>query len=286
MSGLFGSLSSGVRALTAQSRAVETAGRNLANVNNPHYARQRVVLGDRGTVFTPEGAQSLGLEALQIQQLRDVLLDRQTVREVAATAALDTEAAAYERAQAGLGQQIGRTGDAVALGAAGSGNGLAESITAFFNAFQAFAARPTDLGERQSLVQQASALVDRVRTTDQRLEQVQTDLTEQIGTDVEEANRLLETIADLNRQIGRAEIKQREFIFKIIGSAASNLRECRRQCGVVGFAQEGGNSDDGGNFYFQGLPSLVLWHKVQSGIKKPPTCVGGLLVMHRFANIN
>jgi flagellar hook-associated protein 1 FlgK len=206
MSGLFGSLSSGVRALTAQSRAVETAGRNLANVNNPHYARQRVVLGDRGTVFTPEGAQSLGLEALQIQQLRDVLLDRQTVREIAATAALDTEAAAYERAQAGLGQQIGRTGDAVALGAAGSGNGLAESITAFFNAFQAFAARPTDLGERQSLVQQASALVDRVRTTDQRLEQVQTDLTEQISTDVEETNRLLETIADLNRQIGRAEI--------------------------------------------------------------------------------
>jgi flagellar hook-associated protein 1 FlgK len=206
MSGLFGSLSSGVRALTAQSRAVETAGRNLANVNNPHYARQRVLLGDRGTVFTPEGAQSLGLEALQIQQLRDVLLDRQTVREIAATSALDTEAAAYERAQAGLGQQIGRTGDAAALGAAGSGNGLAESITAFFNAFQSFASRPTDLGERQSLVQQASTLVDRMRSADQRLEQVQDDLTEQISADVGEANRLLDSIADLNRQIGRAEI--------------------------------------------------------------------------------
>lgn len=206
MSGLFGSLSSGVRALTAQSRAVETAGRNLANVNNPHYARQRVVLGDRGTVFTPEGAQSLGLEALQIQQLRDDLLDRQTVREIGATTAFDTEAAAYERAQAGLGQQIGRTGEAASLGAAGSGNGLAESITAFFNSFQAFAARPTDLGERQSLVQQSATLVDRMRTTDQRLAQVQSDLTDQIETDVAEANRLLETIANLNRQIGRAEI--------------------------------------------------------------------------------
>lgn len=206
MSGLFGSLSTGVRALTAQSRAVETAGRNLANVNNPHYARQRVVLGDRGTVFTPEGAQSLGLEALQVQQLRDDLLDRQTVREIGATSALDTEAGAYERAQAGLGQQISRTGEAAGLGAAGSGNGLAESITAFFNAFQAFAARPTDLGERQSLVQQAATLVDRVHTTDQRLAQVQGDLTEQLETDVAEANRLLETITNLNRQIGRAEI--------------------------------------------------------------------------------
>ena len=50
MSGLFASLNSSVSALTAHSRAVETAGKNLANVNNPAYARQRVIYGDRGTV--------------------------------------------------------------------------------------------------------------------------------------------------------------------------------------------------------------------------------------------
>ena len=61
MSGLFGSLNSAVNALNAHSRAVETAGKNLANVSNSSYARQRVVYGDRGTVLTPEGAQSLGL---------------------------------------------------------------------------------------------------------------------------------------------------------------------------------------------------------------------------------
>ena len=102
MSGLFGSLSAGVKALAAQSRAVETAGRNLANVNNPNYARQRIVFGDRGTVVTPLGAQSLGLEAKQIEQLRDVLLDRQTVREISLTSSLEAEQAAYEKAQAGL----------------------------------------------------------------------------------------------------------------------------------------------------------------------------------------
>ncbi len=88
MSGLFGSLQQSVQSLNAQSRGVETAGRNLANVNNANYARQRVVFGERGTVITPQGVQSLGIEAKSIQQLRDALLDRQLVREIGLSAAL------------------------------------------------------------------------------------------------------------------------------------------------------------------------------------------------------
>ncbi len=206
MSGLFGSLSNGVKALAAQSRAVETAGRNLANVNNPNYARQRIVFGDRGTVVTPLGAQSLGLEAKQIEQLRDVLLDRQTVREISLTSSLEAEQAAFEKAQAGLGQSINRAQDANATSASSGGQGIAESLSDFFNAFQSFATRPTDVGERQTLIQKASILVDRFQVTDERLSQVQTDLTSQITEDVSEVNRLLVTIADLNGQIGRLEV--------------------------------------------------------------------------------
>ena len=83
MSGLISTLNSSVMALSAHSRAIETTGRNLANVSNPDYARQRVVYGDRGTVLTPQGAQSLGLEVLSVEQLRDDLLDRQLMREIA-----------------------------------------------------------------------------------------------------------------------------------------------------------------------------------------------------------
>ena len=46
MSGLFTTLNSTTMALNAHSRAIETTGKNLANVNNPNYARQRVVLGN------------------------------------------------------------------------------------------------------------------------------------------------------------------------------------------------------------------------------------------------
>ena len=106
MSGLFASLNSSVNALNAHSRAVEIAGKNLGNVGNSSYARQRVIYGDRGTVLTPDGAQSLGLEALGVQQLRDKLLDRQVVREAALTSYYEAQQKAYQRSQAALGQDV------------------------------------------------------------------------------------------------------------------------------------------------------------------------------------
>jgi flagellar hook-associated protein 1 len=204
MSGLVSSLSQAVRSLNAQSRGVETAGRNLANVNNADYARQRVIFGDRGTILTPQGAQSLGIEAKAVQQVRDVLLDRQLAREIARRSSLAAEQNAYAKAQAALGESIDRTQSADA--SAASGQGLSVVVTEFFNAFQAFAARPTDLGERQNLLQRADMLAERFRLTDSRIAQLQDDLGAQVLADVEDANRLLSVIADLNGQIGRFEI--------------------------------------------------------------------------------
>lgn len=202
MSGLFNSLNTSVMALSAHGRALETTGKNLANVNNPAYARQRIIYGDRGTVSTPQGAQSLGLEALGVQQLRDALLDRQVMREAALTAAFTAQQGGYQRAQAALGQSIDRAGASSNTDPAG----IAGVIDGFFNAMHSFAVRPTDSGERQSLLQQASILVDRFNLVDERLAQVQADLAGQVSTQVGDVNRLLGTIASLNEQIGRFEV--------------------------------------------------------------------------------
>lgn len=203
MSGLFATLGNSVKALTAHSRAIETTGKNLANVNNPAYARQRVVYGDRGTIDTPNGPESMGIEAVGVEQLRDTLLDKQLMREIALKSSFESEQSAYQRAQAGLGESIDRTTSA---GDTSGDNGLAAAIDDFFNSFQSFAARPTDFGERQTLVQKAQILTDRFQLADQRIAQVQGDLDSEIGSDVTEVNQLLQTIADLNGQIGRFEI--------------------------------------------------------------------------------
>jgi flagellar hook-associated protein 1 FlgK len=202
MSGLLTTLLSSAQALGAHSRAIETAGRNISNVNNPNYARQRVEYGDRGSVQTPYGAQSLGLEALSIQQMRDSLLDRQVMREIGLKSSFESEQKGYQRAQASLAQSIDRSQAAGAT----NGTGISEALDNFFTAFQSFAARPTDSGERQLLFQKAGILTDRLQATDQRLAQVQTDLNTGIAGDVTDINRLLSTIADLNSQIGRLEL--------------------------------------------------------------------------------
>lgn len=204
MAGLYSSINSTVKALTAHSRAIEITGKNLANVNNTDYARQRIIYGDRGTVLTPQGAESLGLEALGIQQIRDTLLDRQVMREISLKSSFEAEQSGFQRAQAGLGQSIDRASAASAAG--GDANGIAGAIDGFFNAFQSFAARPTDDGERQTLLQKAAILTDRFHLADSRLAQVQSDLDAEIATDVEDANGILASIAELNAQIGRFEI--------------------------------------------------------------------------------
>jgi len=220
MSGLFGELNNSVKALTAASRSVELVGRNLANVNNANYARQRVVYGDRGSVQTDIGVQSLGVEAVGIQQLRDTLLDAQVVRESSLQSSFEAEQSAYKNAQANLGQSVDRSGATSTTGSDGSTNGIAQGLSDFFNAFQSFSASPTDVGERQSLVQKAGILTDAVNEADQRLTQLQSDLTTQANSDVTDVNSTLKSIAELNGQIGRAEINQ--------PGAAVDLRDQRQ----------------------------------------------------------
>jgi len=207
MSGLLSSLAANSKALSAQALGVEVAGRNMANVNNTNYARQRVLLGDRGTIMTASGPEGTGVEAMGVTQLRDSLLDQQVLREVSLKAALNTSQSGLQKAQAGLGEQIDSTSSSASStsGADGS-HGIAASLTNFFNAFQSFAGNPTDVGERQTLVQQAGILTDRIQLTDTRLAQTQSDLTAQATGDVATVNTDLQNIADLNAQIARLEV--------------------------------------------------------------------------------
>jgi len=205
MSGLLSSLAANSKALSAQALGVEVAGRNMANVNNTNYARQRVLLGDRGTIMTATGPESSGVEAMGVTQLRDSLLDQQVLREVSLKAALNTSQSGLQKAQAGLGEQIDSASN-ITDTATGGSHGIAASLTNFFNAFQSLAGNPTDVGERQTLVQQAGILTDRIQLTDTRLAQTQSDLTAQATGDVATVNTDLQNIADLNAQIARLEV--------------------------------------------------------------------------------
>jgi flagellar hook-associated protein 1 len=207
MSGIFAELQRTTQALSAQTQGIYTAGRNLANVNNPAYARQRVLLGDRGMVQTSLGAQSLGMEVLALRSIRDGLLDAQVLRETSSLTSVEEQADAYYKAQLALGQQVNSQDASFIEGTTNTtAQGIGEALENFFNAFSGLASSPRSTAERQALYQRAAALVNGLNTADQRLAALQTDISDQVTVDVANANEVLEAIRNLNEQIGRFEI--------------------------------------------------------------------------------
>ena len=212
MSGLIGDLLSNAGALSAHSRAVETTGRNIANVNDPEYARQRVILGDFGSIKTTLGAQSMGLQALRIEHLRSVFLDRQVMRETIASGSLEAQNQINQWLETALGEQINRLNDSPQLDGGNNDNtspsGLSKSINDFFNSFQQLAASPDEPGSRLLVIQGAEVLVDNFHTLADRFSSLDADIVDLVNADKDKANNLLDKIANLNTEIKKLELNK------------------------------------------------------------------------------
>lgn len=209
MSGnLFGDLSNATKALTAHRFGVTTAGNNLANVNNPDYARQRVVIGEDGMINTVFGPRGLGVEVQAFEHARDSVLDREVLRESSINASLTAQQSALAKAESNLGQEINRTGDSPFIDGASDGSGtggIAETLNDFFNAFHSLSANPGSDAEKEALVQTAQILSEKLNVTSERFSDLRDDLTLEAETDLGDANRIIEEIARLNSEIARAE---------------------------------------------------------------------------------
>ena len=236
MADLYASLYTASNAMRAHSAALDIVGRNMANVNNTAYARQRVVYGDKGSVNTPLGAQSLGLEAVGIQQMRDTLLDGQITGEASNTAVLDAQSKYLSQAQTALGQGV--FSDATSVETISTNAklpaGIGASIDAFFNAWQSYSTDPTTVTSKQQLIATTDDLIDKVHLADSRLADISlpsagNTITGQMDTTVSSVNGMLTNIANLNRQIGQAEI--------ISPGSAVDLRD-QRQAKLEELAQQ------------------------------------------------
>ena len=208
MSGLIGSLQNSSNALRVQSKGLEVAGKNLANINNRGYSKQRLEIGDRGSIDTGIATESMGVEAMGLRQNRDALLDKSVMREVTSSSSLEAAKKVLESAETALGQFLDRTKDSNSIqnASGASGGGISDALTDFFNAWESFSVKPNDVGEKQLLLAKAQVLADKINATDKRLAQVQTDADAQLTTDVGVVNGLLAEIAKTNEYIAKAEL--------------------------------------------------------------------------------
>ena len=208
MAGLISSLQNSSAALRVHSKGLEITGKNLANVNNRGYSKERVEIGDRGQINTGVATESMGVEAMGLRQNRDALLDKSVMRELTTTADLEARQKVLRSAEVALGQFLDRTKDSTSIqnASGASGGGISDALTDFFNAWESVSVKPNDVGEKQLLIEKAKILAEKINLTDKRLEGVQSDVDSQIQVDVGVVNQLLKEIAENNDAIAKAEL--------------------------------------------------------------------------------
>ncbi len=208
MLGLFGTLGLGAQSLQTQQLGIEVAGHNIANVNNPAYARQRLEIQTSVTVETGFGPQGTGAEGAAILGMRSDMLDHQIQNETSVSGYLEAQQSALQFAETSLGQTIDRQGAAVGTSSSSSGgqHAIGDGMNELFSAFQSLSTDPSSPAERQVLLMKASDLASRFNLTDQRLAGLQKQINNSLQSDTTQANDLLAQIATLNDQISKAEL--------------------------------------------------------------------------------
>lgn len=176
---ILGSLDLARRALIAHQTTLDTIGHNLSNVNTPGYTRQRAEL----VAVVPRG----GVDVSEIRRIRDRFVDFSLSNEQQALGRADAQATIARRVQDVFNDP--------------SGAGLSAMLDTFFQTLSDLSVSPTDQVTRVTVKDQGQRLAATFNTLDQKLRQVESDLTVDIQQRVQTANGLMSEIAELHRQI-------------------------------------------------------------------------------------
>lgn len=174
----FDLLNLGKQATLAHQRSLQITGNNIANINTPGYVRER-------PVYTQSSVGS-GLDRMQVERMVDQFTQRQ-VR-------LDTSREAFTSAYLDQARRI----DTV------MGNDLGSVISAiedFFDLMHDTNNDPGSLTYRELLLTEGAATAARMRDMAEFLDNQYSQFNERLELEVDRANTLIQSIADLNRQI-------------------------------------------------------------------------------------
>ena len=192
MGGLLNTLEIASSSLLASRAGIETAGVNISNVNNPGYARQRVIVEPRRD---PTGA-GTGVEVVGVKSLRDSILDEQLIRETSNQAYLENFQRTLQIGQVLLGQQIDRQSATPEADSAARNLGgqmaIASGFSEFYNALQAVSVSPTSVPDRQVLLLKASQLTDKFNSVETRFTTLRSDLNTDLNNRIKQANELVD----------------------------------------------------------------------------------------------
>ncbi|HHI94393.1 MAG TPA: flagellar hook-associated protein FlgK [Gammaproteobacteria bacterium] len=179
-------LSTAVSGLQAFQRNLVTIGNNISNVNTEGFSRQSVELSARTPNAASGGFIGTGVDVTTIQRVYDQFLFDQVVSRNSAFNQLDT----LQTMASGIDELL-----------ANDDVGLNPAIQKFFNALQDVANNPTSIPARQVLISEAATLSDRFQSFDQRFENMNDTVNNQLVVATAEISSIASSIAELNKTI-------------------------------------------------------------------------------------
>lgn len=196
MGGLFDTFSIGKSGLSAQQTNINVTSHNISNAETTGYTRQRA----NATASEPLGGNSkfddisvgqigTGVEITSIQRIRDAFVDKQ-VRD---TQSISSSYDIQDSYLSAISKELDETS---------SDSGLKKDLSDFYNDYQELSTTTGNTDSNKTVaISAAETLANDISTRYKELDTEESDLQQQLQTNVTSINGLLSEINDYNKQI-------------------------------------------------------------------------------------
>ncbi len=198
MSSTFMGLETAKRGIFAQQGALYTTGNNIANANTPGYSRQRVNFVQSTAIPAPginraqvPGQMGTGVEMGSIQRVRESFIDIQYRGENNKLGYWDSKANALSKMEDIVNEP--------------STNGLAATMSQFWQSLQDLSVNPENEGARAVVLQRGLAVTETFHYMHDSIQSIKDDLGNEISVSTVDMNSILKQINEVNKQISEIE---------------------------------------------------------------------------------
>lgn len=195
MSSTFFGISVAQSGLAAQRRAMDILGYNIANANDPTYKRQRMVMVEGQVLATSQDSSPLtttafgsGVTSGDVERVYDALIENRLRVSTQASSEWQYKADTLSQLETAMGEP--------------SDTGLENDLDNFWSSWQTVATTPDSLPLRSALLEDTSALCQRIQYTYGLMSDMVDDLNLSTVDQVENINLIAEEIGKLNNEIG------------------------------------------------------------------------------------
>ena len=189
MAGLTVSLYTAAQTLQNTQLELQTSSNNISNASTTGYATETAVQMENPSIDTMSGWLGTGASVTQITQARDQFLEQQLMSAMSGDSqytSLSTQLTSIQSACADSGS-----------------DGISEALGNFFDSWNTLTQSPTGLSEQTGVYSAAQALASAVQSTYSQLNAISTQMPGQIDNTVNQANTLINQIAQLNVAIAQ-----------------------------------------------------------------------------------